>query len=167
MSDLPPTPANHPDSIKRLAVTLRRLDEAHRRYRVHAAKVVGMAPTDLSALLVVSESPGITPGALARELLLSTGTVTAVVDRLEASGRVARVADPGDRRSLRLQLTEQGTEIASALDEAYWFVLSTTGTDDTIAGALPQLDSITEALDAVASEVVASDAARPGRDATP
>ena len=63
--DLPATPENHPESVRLLASTLRTLDEAHRRYRLHAAKVIGMGHTELSALvaavlapdgLVVSES---------------------------------------------------------------------------------------------------------------
>jgi DNA-binding MarR family transcriptional regulator len=150
--DLPATPENHPESVRRLAATLQTLDEAHRRYRLHAAKVVGMGHTELAALLAVADAPGLTPGALAQELLLSTGATTAVVDRLEKSGHVTRSRHPGDRRSLFLHLTAQGEGTTTTLREAYQYVLSTTGTDETIAEALPQLDSIAAALDAAARE---------------
>lgn len=150
--DLPATPENHPESVQRLAVTLRTLDEAHRRYRLHAAKVLGMGHTELTALVALSETPGMTPGALSTELLLSTGATTAVVDRLEKSGHVARSRHPGDRRSLFLHLTDLGEATTTTLREAYQYVLSTTGTDETIADALPQLDGIAAALDAAARE---------------
>ncbi|NRD24998.1 MarR family transcriptional regulator [Frigoribacterium sp. VKM Ac-2836] len=150
--DLPATPENHPESVRRLATTLRTLDEAHRRYRLHAAKALGMGHTELSALVAIGETPGMTPGTLSNELLLSTGATTAVVDRLEKSGHVTRTRHPGDRRSLFLHLTAQGEDTTTILREAYQYVLSTTGTDETIAEALPQLDGIAAALDAAARE---------------
>ncbi|MET4053562.1 DNA-binding MarR family transcriptional regulator [Frigoribacterium sp. PvP054] len=150
--DLPATPENHPESVRLLASTLRTLDEAHRRYRLHAAKVIGLGHTELSALVAIGEAPGLTPGTLSHELLLSTGATTAVVDRLEKSGHVVRTRHPDDRRSLFLHLTALGEATTGTLTEAYQYVLSTTGTDETIADALPQLDAIAAALDAASRE---------------
>jgi len=150
--DLPPSPANSPESVESLARTLRRLEDAHRRYRVHAARVVGIGVTELSALTTVSDAPGMTPGDLGRDLVLTSGAVTAVVDRLERADLVYRAADPEDRRVRRLHLTDKGTATMENLDEAYRYVLSTTGSDDAITRALPQLDSITEALDQAGSD---------------
>lgn len=147
--DVPSDPAS--ESVARLAVTLHRLDEAHRRYRVRAARSVGIGATELSALLAVSDSPGISPGALSRDLVLSTGTVTAVVDRLETSGHVTRVGRPGDRRSVHLELTDHGTATMATLRGAYRTVLASTGTDEAVSGALTQLTRITVALDAAAA----------------
>ena len=111
-----------------------------------------MGHTELSALVAIGETPGMTPGTLSNELLLSTGATTAVVDRLEKSGHVTRTRHPGDRRSLFLHLTAQGEDTTTILREAYQYVLSTTGTDETIAEALPQLDGIAAALDVAARE---------------
>lgn len=152
--DHSPLPGPQPDSgsIARLAVTLHRLDEAHRRYRVYAAKVVGIGPTELSALLAISDTPGITPAALGQDIILSSGATTSVIDRMEASGHIYRANNPNDRRSLHLRLTDKGTQTMTTLREAYRYVLSTTGTDQTIASALSQLDSITYALNTAARE---------------
>lgn len=139
-------------SVEHLALTLRRLDEAHRRYRVHAAKIIDVGATELTALVAIGDDPGITPSALARELALSSGATTAVIDRLERSGHIYRADNPADRRSLHLLLTNEGKSALQALATAYRYLLSTTGTDATITDALPQLDSITYALNTAARE---------------
>jgi DNA-binding MarR family transcriptional regulator len=54
---------------------------------------------------VIDRHGRITAGALARELRLSTGAITAVVDRLERAGFARRVADPDDRRRVLLEIT--------------------------------------------------------------
>lgn len=52
------------------------------------------------------ESP--TMKMLAHRLGVTTGTLTAMIDRLEKSGLVARCPNPDDRRSYILALTEAG-----------------------------------------------------------
>ncbi|MFE6866353.1 MarR family winged helix-turn-helix transcriptional regulator [Kitasatospora sp. NPDC057692] len=52
----------------------------------------GAAAEDLAG------SPGITPGRLGEELGLSSGAVTAVLDRLERAGHIRRTRDAADRR---------------------------------------------------------------------
>ena len=62
---------------------------------------------DVMAALHRRSAP-ITMGELSRLLLVSNGNATAVVDRLEAEGLVARQPDPADRRTVRVALTETG-----------------------------------------------------------
>lgn len=49
-----------------------------------------------------------TPSELARVVSVSQGTMTGIVDRLEARGLVKRERDPDDRRRQLLTLTEAG-----------------------------------------------------------
>ena len=51
---------------------------------------------------------GMTPGTLTRELLVSPGNVTGIVERLVRKGWVERRPVPGDRRTVRLVLTPRG-----------------------------------------------------------
>jgi DNA-binding MarR family transcriptional regulator len=51
-----------------------------------------------------------TPGRLAQRMDLSTGAMTNRLDRLEEAGLVRRLPDPGDRRRVAVELTEQGHE---------------------------------------------------------
>lgn len=58
-----------------------------------------------------------TMSELAEELALTTGGVTRLADRLEQAGLVRRGACPGDRRVVRLSLTDEGHSIlVAALD---------------------------------------------------
>lgn len=49
-----------------------------------------------------------TPGALMNELLVSSGTMTNRIDRLERAGLVVRSPAPGDRRAVLVTLTPSG-----------------------------------------------------------
>jgi DNA-binding MarR family transcriptional regulator len=51
-----------------------------------------------------------TPGRLAQRMELSSGAMTNRLDRLEQAGLVRRLPDPGDRRGVIVELTEQGRE---------------------------------------------------------
>lgn len=55
-----------------------------------------------------AREPGIQMTELAREITLSKAGLTSLVDRLEKRSLVQRVADPADRRAVRIKLTEQG-----------------------------------------------------------
>jgi MarR family 2-MHQ and catechol resistance regulon transcriptional repressor len=49
---------------------------------------------------------------LGRKVLLSSGSITAAVDRLEARGLLTRTVAPGDLRSRIVDLTPDGRELA-------------------------------------------------------
>ena len=54
-----------------------------------------------------------TAGQLATAARLTTGAVTAVVDRLERVGLVRRVPDPGDRRRVLVEVTPKLAEVSA------------------------------------------------------
>ena len=68
----------------------------------------------LAALRRCGEPHVMTPTALSRLLMLSPAGMTNRVDRLEAAGLVERRADPEDRRSSLVVLTDAGRERADA-----------------------------------------------------
>jgi DNA-binding MarR family transcriptional regulator len=59
------------------------------------------------------------PTALSERVLLTTPTMTSLIDRLEAFGYVERRPDPTDRRGILVQLTENGTRVALELQDEY------------------------------------------------
>jgi len=63
-----------------------------------AADQFGLNRTDLRCLDLLGQTGGLTPTALAQALGFTTGGVTTVIDRLEASGYARRQPDPHDRR---------------------------------------------------------------------
>ncbi len=54
------------------------------------------------------------PGELTRNLGLTAGTMTALLDHLEQSGMVARGPHPTDRRRLMITMTDKGREVHTA-----------------------------------------------------
>jgi DNA-binding MarR family transcriptional regulator len=58
---------------------------------------------------------GQTLAALSRDLLVTAGNVTGLVDRAERDGVVERRPDPSDRRLARVWLTEDGRALISGL----------------------------------------------------
>jgi DNA-binding MarR family transcriptional regulator len=86
------------DLVRRNQVLTQMLDEA-------AALYLGINTTDGRAIDVIDQAGRITAGDLARELRLSTGAVTTIVDRLEKAGYARRVADPDDRRRVLIETT--------------------------------------------------------------
>lgn len=70
-----------------------------------------MRPADLDVLVALRVSPEprqLTPTELYRSLLLSSGGLTKILNRLEAAGWVARPANPDDGRSRWVRLTRRG-----------------------------------------------------------
>ncbi|HEX2705469.1 MAG TPA: MarR family transcriptional regulator, partial [Candidatus Lustribacter sp.] len=68
----------------------------------------------LSALRRVGAPYQLSPGALVAQTLVTSGTMTNRVDRLEQRGYVARSPDPTDRRGVIVTLTPRGAEAVDA-----------------------------------------------------
>ncbi|NKY50803.1 MarR family transcriptional regulator [Nocardia vermiculata] len=62
----------------------------------------------LAALRRSGEPFELTPSVLADTLMLSRAGMTGRLDRLESAGLVRRIADPADRRAIRVGLTAAG-----------------------------------------------------------
>lgn len=80
-----------------------------------AAAAVGVNRTDLRCLDVLLSHGDLTPTRLSTELGRSTGSVTAMVDRLERLGYVTRTPDPADRRKVVIRVSEPAREKAHAI----------------------------------------------------
>jgi DNA-binding MarR family transcriptional regulator len=75
--------------------------------------------SDFDALMLLSRQDGTPPTMLAQQLRFSSGATTALVDRLEAAGYLARAPHPDDRRSSLLVLTNTGRAAVSGADAFY------------------------------------------------
>jgi DNA-binding MarR family transcriptional regulator len=69
-----------------------------------AAERLGVNRTDLACLDIISRRGPVTAGDVARDTGLTTGAVTAVIDRLEERGYVTRVRDAEDRRRVLIEV---------------------------------------------------------------
>lgn len=89
---------NSRSDLEKTAVQLfRKLSTRTVLFHQAAAQALGLFPTDLKSADILNEAGPMTAGELGKTGL-STGSVTALVDRLEKAGYVAREKDPDDRR---------------------------------------------------------------------
>lgn len=68
----------------------------------------------LSSLRRAGAPYALTPGVLMGELLVSSGTMTNRIDRLESKGLVKRSPSPSDRRAVLVTLTPEGRKRVDA-----------------------------------------------------
>jgi DNA-binding MarR family transcriptional regulator len=94
-----------PEAIRALIERYRTATNLDAAFDRAAAERLGISLTDLHCLNIVENRNGLTAGELATESGLTTGAVTAVVDRLELAGLARRVDDPRDRRKVKIEVT--------------------------------------------------------------
>jgi DNA-binding MarR family transcriptional regulator len=80
-----------------------------------AHRAIGVNSTDGRCLDVIDRRGLISAGQLASEAGLTTGAVTAVLDRLEEKALVRRVPDPDDRRRVLVEVTDRHRQEAARL----------------------------------------------------
>jgi len=99
--------------LSRISRLARHLDIA-RRGAFAEHELESWAFDVLSALRRQGPPFQLTPGALLRATLVTSGTMTNRIDRLAAEGLVRREPDPRDKRGVLVTLTEQGQERVDA-----------------------------------------------------
>lgn len=113
-----------------------------------AAERLGISLTDLRCLDLVQGNDGMTAGELATASGLTTGAVTAVIDRLERAGLARRVRDDSDRRKVNVEVTnrhyEESGKIWGPLMEDWQASLGTRFTAADLAVIIEFLNAATE-----------------------
>ena len=79
------------------------------------AESLGINRTDARCMDALEQHGRMSAGDLAQESRLTTGAITAVIDRLERAGLARRVPDPVDRRRVLVEPTEKALEFANEL----------------------------------------------------
>jgi len=99
-----PTPATFP-------TVLRQLLRTHQAFLSYAARHVhpmGLTLPQYDVIITLGNSPGMQPKKLGEQTLITKGTLTGVLGRLEDKGLVERLASETDGRSQIIRLTEAG-----------------------------------------------------------
>ena len=92
----------------------RRLDIAMSRLMVAQSRAVGISVPEMLALEYLDADGSIGPSELARRLQMTSGAMTALIDRLEESGHVVRKRHPADRRRVLVKRTKKADEDLTA-----------------------------------------------------
>lgn len=75
-------------------------------YQQQVAQKMGLYPTDFQCIHLLDQYGDLTAGQLGQYLQLTSGSVTALIERLEKMGYVTRYAGPEDRRKTFVTLHE-------------------------------------------------------------
>lgn len=104
--------------IEAVVLACRRLYAALEAFDAHACDMISISRNDLRCLNLLETGP-VPAGRIAASLGLSTGSVTALIDRLERKGLVVRQQDPSDRRSVNVAATPKVYETIGKLYASY------------------------------------------------
>ncbi|NRD76355.1 MarR family transcriptional regulator [Bacillus sp. BRMEA1] len=94
--------SNHPEPSNDVTKNLRKLSTRMVLFQQKAAQSIGLVVTDFKTADILNENGPLTAGELGNITGLSTGSVTALIDRLEHAGFVKRERDPNDRRRVMI-----------------------------------------------------------------
>jgi DNA-binding MarR family transcriptional regulator len=94
---------------------LRRIDKIMSAYVESRFETVDISYMQWIALKVVRDGVVTNAGELARELAITTGATTRMIDVLEARGLLVRDRGAADRRVVRLVVTNAGLEAVTEL----------------------------------------------------
>ena len=127
--DPPGSPAADGEAIRRL---LDRRELASRRIRSALGRQLGLSDPEMLVLAHLDDKGELTPSRLGALLDLSSGGITALLQRLERDGYVARGPHPTDRRSCVIRPTSEAVRRRT----------------EAVAPVAHQVDSLLTSLDA-------------------
>ena len=96
---------------ERYLTSIRLLAECYQTFeQISAAHVrsLGLTPSQFDIIATLGNTNGMTLSELGEKTLITKGTLTGVIDRLQDKGLVKRRCSDEDRRSTIVQLTAQG-----------------------------------------------------------
>lgn len=96
---------------------LRALAEAYNAFASVGARhmeAMGLTPAQFDVLATLGDTPGMTCKQLGEGTLITKGTLTGVLDRLEAKGLIRRARGAQDSRQVFVSLTPEGEAVFEA-----------------------------------------------------
>ncbi len=98
---------------------LARTYQAFEQYSGSHVRALGLTTCQFDIVVTLGNTPGMNFRELGEKTLITNGTLTGVVDRLEEKGIVRRAADSRDGRSQVVSLTAAGEQLFSEVFPAH------------------------------------------------
>ncbi|HEY8302806.1 MAG TPA: MarR family transcriptional regulator [Jatrophihabitans sp.] len=100
------------------------------------------------------------PSEIAARILVTSGTLTPMLDRLETAGFVRREPNPDDRRSVIVALTERGDAALAEYREAFRVAIESAVPSDLRPRLADCMERLSEGLDQLAGTMESERVAR-------
>lgn len=131
---------------------LRALLLASQRFRQAMADRFGLGLREVVVVGHLADaSRGLTPSELAQRMLVRSGTLTAILDRLVADGYAERRPNPRDRRSSLVVLTRSGNRLVRTVNQQLEVVLAAATVEPAVTHPGPHLARLAAALNDLAN----------------
>ncbi len=111
----------------------------------------------------MAPTPALTPSQIGERTFTSSGTMTGTLDALEYNGWVRRIPNPDDRRSVLVEITDEGQAIADRLLPGIRRLEAALLTELTNAERTTLLELLAKALTSAASVAAADPIPLEGR----
>jgi len=148
--------------------TIFRLARIHKMLAGRLLREVGLYPSQELLLMRLWESGPQRQTDLAAELGMDSAGTTRIVHRLESSGYVRRLPDPGDRRATRVEVTAKGLGLREHVERIWSQLEELTVGDMTPAERQAALDDLLRLEENVLATEPGSQCGRPpARRVTP
>jgi DNA-binding MarR family transcriptional regulator len=112
---IPPAPGGRLDYVKPVWLpTLRalvRCAQAFEHFSSAHVRELGLTPAQFDVIATLGDTDGMSCRELSERTLITKGTLTGVLDRLETRNLLRREGVPGDARRLHVRLTEAGQSL--------------------------------------------------------
>ncbi|NJL97349.1 MAG: MarR family transcriptional regulator [Synechococcaceae cyanobacterium SM2_3_2] len=107
---VPPTPQLREPFLE----VLRELAGGYQAFTVYSdthVRKMGLTPPQFDVIATLGNTAGMTMNVLAEKTLVTKGTLTGIVDRLQDKGLVRREVPPENRRCFLIVLTPEGEQV--------------------------------------------------------
>ena len=101
---------------------MRELVRAYQAFADYSAKHIrelDLTPSQFDVIATLGNTDGMNMTDLAEKTLVTKGTLTGIIDRLEKKGIVARTVPPKNRRSFTIILTPEGEKTFNTVFPAH------------------------------------------------
>ena len=152
------SPLSPLDWASELLTSMASVRRTTRRVADRPAPLFELTGSQLELVRLLRRLPGVSVAEAAVELRLAANTVSTRVGQLVDAGFVVRVADPSDRRVVRLELAAETSEVMEAWRDrrvdvvAHAIARLKPDEQDALAAAAPVLARLADELENVGAE---------------
>jgi len=100
--------------LERIFLVLRNIAHYSSIYSRYLQKSFDVTTSQLLCLRALSKEDGLSAGEISRRIHIKPGTITGIIDRLEAKGLVRRNRTNRDRRVINIEITDSGWDLVRA-----------------------------------------------------
>ncbi|SEB39121.1 DNA-binding transcriptional regulator, MarR family [Atopobium minutum] len=98
---------------------LMQLFNGHNQVLQKEARTLGLSPGQPKILECLDSKQALSPKQIGKMCIIDKATMTSLLEKMEKDGLVIRFANPADKRSVLISLTDKGMGLAKQINSSY------------------------------------------------